>query len=95
MIPRCDGRAFHETWPECHTPGVCLAPEESGAMPKMTVTTNDGRFVANFEIGDVDPVDYQPEIDEVLREAFELEGAPVPDWLQRDDVGPGSPRPRR
>ena len=43
-------------------------------MPKMTVTTNDGRVVADFEIGDVDPVDYQPEIDEVLREAFELEG---------------------
>ncbi len=66
-------------------------------MPKMTVTTNDGRFVADFEIGDVDPVDYQPEIDEVLREAFELEGAPLPDWLQRDDgrddVGPGSRRP--
>jgi len=68
-------------------------------MPKMTVTTNDGRFVADFEIGDVDPVDYQPEIDEVLREAFELEGAAVPDWLQRDDVrddvGPGSLRPQR
>ena len=64
-------------------------------MPKMTVTTNDGRFVADFEIGDVDPVDYQPEIDEVLREAFELEGAPIPDWLQRDDVGPGFPRPQR
>ncbi len=68
-------------------------------MPKMTVTTNDGRFVADFEIGDVDPVDYQPEIDEVLREAFELEGAPVPDWLQRDDgrddVDPGSPLPQR
>jgi hypothetical protein len=62
-------------------------------MPKMTVTTNDGRFVADFEIGDVDPVDYQPEIDEVLREAFELEGAAVPDWLQRDDVSPESPRP--
>ena len=60
-------------------------------MPKMTVTTNDGRFVADFEIGDLDPVDYQPEIDEVLREAFELEGAPIPDWLQRDDVGPGIP----
>ena len=63
-------------------------------MPKMTVTTNDGRFIADFEIGDVDPIDYQPEIDEVLREAFELEGAAVPDWLQRDDVrddvGPGS-----
>jgi hypothetical protein len=29
------------------------------AMPKMTVTTNDGRFVADFEIGDVEPVDYQ------------------------------------
>ena len=56
-------------------------------MPKMTVTTNDGRFIADFEIGDVDPIDYQPEIDEVLREAFELEGAAVPDWLQRDDVG--------
>ena len=54
-------------------------------MPKMTVTTNDGRVVADFEIGDVDPVEYQPEIDEVLREAFELEGAPVPDWLQRDN----------
>ncbi len=53
-------------------------------MPKMTVTTNDGRFVADFEIGDVDPVDYQPEIDEVLREAFELEGAAVPDWFQRE-----------
>jgi hypothetical protein len=39
-------------------------------MPKMTVTTNDGRFVADFEIGDVDPVDYQPEIDEVLRETW-------------------------
>jgi hypothetical protein len=64
-------------------------------MPKMTVTTNDDRFVADFEIGDVDPVDYQPEIDEVLREAFELEGAPVPEWLQRDDVGPGSPEPQR
>ena len=50
-------------------------------MPKMTVTTNDGRFVADFEVGDVDPVDDQPEIDEVLREAFELEGAPVPDWV--------------
>ncbi len=66
-------------------------------MPKMTVTTNDGRFVADFEIGGADPVDYQPEIDEVLREAFELEGAPLPDWLQRDDerddVGPGSRRP--
>jgi hypothetical protein len=60
-------------------------------MPKMTVTTIDGRFVADLEIGDVDPVDYQPEIDEVLREAFELERTPVPDWLQRDDVGPGSP----
>ena len=59
-------------------------------MPKMTVTTNDGRFIADFEIGDVDPVDYQPEIDEVLREAFELEGTAVPDWLQRDDVGLGS-----
>jgi len=62
-------------------------------MPKMTVTTNDGRFVADFEIGDVDPVDYQPEIDDVLREAFELEGAPVPAWLQRDDVSPKSPPP--
>ena len=64
-------------------------------MPKMTVTTNDGRVIADFEIGDVDPVDDQPEIDEVLREAFELEGAPVPDWLERDDArddfGPGSP----
>ena len=64
-------------------------------MPKMTVTTNDGRFIANFEIGDVDPVEYQPEIDEVLREAFELEGVPVPDWFQRDngqdDVG-GDPQ---
>jgi hypothetical protein len=39
--------------------------EERGGMPKMTVTTNDGRFVADFEIGDLDPVDYQPEIDEV------------------------------
>ena len=56
-------------------------------MPKMTVTTNDGRFVADFEIGDLDPVDYQPEIDEVLREAFELEGTPIPGWLQRDNVG--------
>ena len=64
-------------------------------MPKMMVTTNDGRFIADFEIGDVDPIDYQPEIDEVLREAFELEGAVVPDWLRRDDVGPGSLRPQR
>ncbi len=64
-------------------------------MPKMTVTTNDGRFVADFEIGDVDPVDDQPEFDEVLRDAFELEGAAVPDWLQRDDVGPGFRRPPR
>ena len=64
-------------------------------MPKMTVTTNDGRVVADFEIGDLDPVDYQPEIDEVLREAFELEGTPIPGWLQRDDVGPGSPRPQQ
>ena len=32
-------------------------------MPKMTVTTNDGRVVADFEISDLDPVDYQPEID--------------------------------
>ena len=64
-------------------------------MPKMTVTTNDGRFIADFEIGDVDLIDDQPEIDEVLREAFELEGAAVPDWLRRDDVGPGSPRPQR
>jgi hypothetical protein len=47
-------------------------------MPKMTVTTNDGRVVADFEIGDLDPVDDQPEIDEVLREAFELEGTPIP-----------------
>jgi hypothetical protein len=61
-------------------------------MPKMTVTTNDGRVVAAFEIGDVDPVDYQPEIDEVLREAFELEGTPIPDWLQRDDGSPEWPR---
>ena len=58
-------------------------------MPKIMVTTNDGRVIADFEIGDVDPVDYQPEIDEVLREAFELEGAPNPGWLQSDDVGPG------
>jgi hypothetical protein len=64
-------------------------------MPKMTVTTNDGRIVADFDIGGLDPVEYQPEIDEVLREAFELEGAPIPDWLQRDDVGPGSPGPQR
>ena len=64
-------------------------------MPKMTITTNDGRFVADFKIGDVDPVDYQPEIDEVLREGFELEGAAVPDWLQRDDVAPGFPPPQR
>ena len=68
-------------------------------MPTMTVTTNDGRFIADFEIGDVDPIDYQPEIDAVLREAFELEGAAVPDWLRRDDgrddVGPGSLRPQR
>jgi hypothetical protein len=68
-------------------------------MPKMTVTTNDGRVVAEFEIGDVDPVEYQPEIDEVLRDAFELEGAPIPDWLQRDSgrdhVGPGSLPPPR
>jgi hypothetical protein len=42
----------------------------------------------------VDPVDYQPEIDEVLREAFELEGTPIPDWLQRDDVSPESARPQ-
>ena len=68
-------------------------------MPKMTVTTNDGRFIADFEIGDVDPIDDQPEIDEVLREAFESEGAAVPDWLQRDDVrddiGLGSSHPQR
>jgi hypothetical protein len=64
-------------------------------MPKMTVTTNDGRVVADFEIGDVDPVDYQPEIDEVLREAFELEGTPVPDWLQPDDVAPRLPGVQR
>jgi hypothetical protein len=64
-------------------------------MPKMTVTTNDGRFVADFEIGEVDPIDYQPEIDEILREAFELEGTPIPDWLQRDDVTPEWPRPER
>jgi hypothetical protein len=64
-------------------------------VPKMTVTTNDGRFVADFEIGDMDPVDYQPEIDEVLREAFELEGTPIPDWLQRDDVASGLPRLQR
>jgi hypothetical protein len=63
-------------------------------MPKMRVTTNDGRVVADFEIGDVDPVDYQPEIDEVLREAFELEGALVPGWLQRDDRSPESSRPQ-
>jgi hypothetical protein len=61
-------------------------------MPKMTVTTNDGRFVADFEIGDVDPVDYQPEIDEVLRSV--QVGGPRSDCLQRDDVGPGSPRPQ-
>jgi hypothetical protein len=61
----------------------------------MTVTTNDGRVVADFDIGDLDPVEYQPEIDEVLREAFELEGVPIPDWLQRDDIGPGSPRRQR
>jgi hypothetical protein len=71
---------------EQDTASVRVGPEEEPvAMPKMTVTTNDGRFVADFEIGDVDPVEYQPEIDEVLREAFELEGAPVPDWLQRDN----------
>ena len=64
-------------------------------MPTMTVATNDGRFIADFEIGDVDPIDYQPEIDEVLREAFELEGAAVPDWLGRDDVGLGSLQPQR
>jgi hypothetical protein len=64
-------------------------------MPKMTVTTNDGGFVADFEIGEVDPIDYQPEIDEVLREAFELEGTPISDWLQRDDVTPEWPRPER
>jgi hypothetical protein len=64
-------------------------------MPKMTVIANDGRVVADFEIGELDPVDYQPEIDEVLREAFELEGTPIPDWLQRDDIGLGSPRPQQ
>jgi len=32
-------------------------PQEERPMPKMTVTTNDGRFVADVEIGDVDPVD--------------------------------------
>jgi hypothetical protein len=64
-------------------------------MPTMTVTTNDGRVVAEFEIGAMDPVEYQPEIDEVLRDAFELEGAPIPDWLQRDSVGPGSLPPPR
>ena len=64
-------------------------------MPKMTVTTSDGRVVADFEIGDVDPVDYQPEIDEVLREAFELEGTPIPGWLQRDDVSPEWRPPQR
>ena len=60
-------------------------------MPKMTVTTSDGHVVAKFEIGELGPVDYQAEIDEVLREAFELEGMPIPGWLQRDDVGPGIP----
>ena len=97
MTARCDGGPFHKTCLERHqATAVCIGPEESGAMPKMTVTTNDGRFIADFEIGDVDPVDYQPEIDEVLREAFELEGAAVPDWLrERDDVGPGSLRPQR
>ena len=82
-------------WNATKATAVRIGPEESGAMPKMTVTTNDGRFIADFEIGDVDPIDYQPEIDEVLREAFELEGAAVPDWLRSDDVGPGSPRPQR
>jgi hypothetical protein len=73
--------------------GLGLHRAGAGAvvMPKMTVTTNDGRFVADIEIGDVDPVDYQPEIDDVLREAFELEGSPVPAWLQRDDVSPKFP----
>jgi hypothetical protein len=63
-------------------------------MPKMTVTTNDGRFVADFEIGDVDPVDYQPEIDEVLREAFEL-GGPDRTGSSATTSDPGSPRPQR
>ena len=91
MTAWCDGGPFRKTCLERNqATAVCIGPEESGAMPKMTVTTNDGRFIADFEIGDVDPVDYQPEIDEVLREAFELEGTAVPDWLQRDDVGLGS-----
>ena len=87
MSTWCDGGPFHATCLERHqATTACIGPKESGAMPTMTVTTNDGRFIADFEIGDVDPIDYQPEIDEVLREAFELEGAAVPDWLQRDDV---------
>ena len=91
MTPWGDGSPFHTTCLERHqATTVCIGPKERGAMPTMTVTTNDGRFIADFEIGDVDPVDYQPEIDEVLREAFELEGTAVPDWLQRDDVGLGS-----
>ena len=84
-------RPFHKMCPERNqATAVRIGPEESGAMPKMTVTTNDGRFIVDFEIGDVDPIDYQPEIDKVLREAFELEGTAVPDWLQRDDVSLGS-----
>jgi hypothetical protein len=64
--------ARHKRCPERHTIALCIGPGRGAiAMPKMTVTTNDGRFVADFETGEVDPMDYQPEIDQVLREAFE------------------------
>ena len=61
----------------------------------MTVTTNDGRFVADFDIGDLDPVEYQPEIDEVLREAFELEGVPDPGLAPARRRRPGIPATQR
>ena len=64
-------------------------------MPKMTVTTNDGRVVADFEIGDLDPVDYHPEIERSCVRPSSSRGRRSRAGSSATTSAPGFPQPQR
>lgn len=51
-------------------------------MAKLQVVTNTGTVVGEFELDELDYLDYSAEVDAAIAEAFHAEKRSVPDWLK-------------
>jgi hypothetical protein len=56
-------------------------------MPRLVIKTDAGEEVGYIELthDTLGPLEYWPEVEELIRDGFTREGAPLPDWLSRGD----------